>query len=199
MRAVSFAITAFAASAVARLQGRASTCMNDKDAQQVASNFRESIANYSDQLADDAFTTDFTDYSDSVIELINSGCAGPVALGSATFDGLDAFKAGQGAQPPIPFEQLNLWHTCDTVIIRWRSAQEPEIITGNIVMEAVPSAAGSKYPFKIQTVYSEFNSGAWLVNLGVFKPSNCSAGTQPVISQDSNIVKRDGVKLPTIL
>jgi len=97
------------------------------------------------------------------------------------------------------FEQLNLWHTCDTVIIRWRSAQEPEIITGNIVMEAVPSAAGSKYPFKIQTVYSEFNSGAWLVNLGVFKPSNCSAGTQPVISQDSNIVKRDGVKLPTIL
>lgn len=26
----------------------------------------------------------------------------------------------------------------------------------------------------ISTVYSEFNSGAWLVNLGVFKPGNCT-------------------------
>jgi hypothetical protein len=74
--------------------------------------------------------------------------------------------------PHSPFEQLNLWHTCDTVVIRWRSDQDPEPVTGNIVIEAV-SAKGAQ-PWLIKTVYSEFNSGAWLVNLGVFTPS-CNA------------------------
>ena len=68
-----------------------------------------------------------------------------------------------------PFEQLNIWHNCDTVAIRWQSAQSPEIVTGNIVMETTYDGS-----WKIETVYSEFNSGAWLVNLGVFKPS-CNA------------------------
>lgn len=70
-----------------------------------------------------------------------------------------------------PFEQLNIWNNCDTVIIRWRSAQTPEIVTGNIVMETVYQ----QNTWKIETVYSEFNSGAWLVNLGVFTPSNCTS------------------------
>lgn len=77
MRAVSsvVAITALAAGAFAT-----SACMNDKAAQQVATNFKDLIAEYSDQLADDALTTDFIDYSDSVIELINGGCTGPVEV-----------------------------------------------------------------------------------------------------------------------
>lgn len=154
---------------------RDSSCMSDAEAQGVADNFRESIANYSDALAEASFTTDFHDYSDSVIELIDNGCPNsPVALGTATFDSLAAFEAGQGAQPPIPFQQLNIWHTCTTVIIRWLSSgegQEPEQVTGIIVMETV----FQNNTWLIQTVYSEFNSGAWLVNLGVFKPSNCTA------------------------
>jgi hypothetical protein len=27
----------------------------------------------------------------------------------------------------------------------------------------------------INTVYSEFNSGAWMANLGIFTPTNCTA------------------------
>jgi len=169
------ALSALAVGAIAQ----APACMNDKAAQQVATNFKDLIAAYSDELADAALTEDFTDYSDAVTELINSGCQGPMALGQPTFNNLTEFEAGQSAQPPIPFEQLNLWHTCDTVIIRWRSAQTPEIVTGNIVMEAEEAPAGSQYPWKISTVYSEFNSGAWLVNLGVFVPDNCTAATQP--------------------
>jgi len=167
-----FAATVFGASNVAaRNHGRDKSCMSDADAQQVATNFGHLLDNYSDTLANESLTVDYTDYSDSVIELINSGCTGPVALGSATFSSRASFEAGQGGQPNIPFEQLNIWHTCDTVIIRWRSAMSPEEVTGNIVMECVPSPPGSVYPWKIKTVYSEFNSGAWLVDLGVFTPS----------------------------
>jgi hypothetical protein len=49
----------------------------------------------------------------------------------------------------------------------------PTNITGIIVLETV---RGNDGVWLINTVYSEFNSGAWLVDLGVFKPQNCSAG-----------------------
>ena len=100
--------------------------------------------------------------------------------GSATFNSRAAFEAGQGSQPPIPFELLNFWYNCDTVFIRWRSiiaAGAPEFVTGIIVAEAVQAPAGNKYPWLINTVYSEFNSGAWLVDIGSFVPQNCTSST----------------------
>lgn len=93
----------------------------------------------------------------------------PFQLGEPTFDSLEAFKEGQGSQPPIPFEILQLWHTCDTVVIRWRTTVQEgatQIVTGIIVMETEYKDGD----FLIDTVYSEFNSGAWLVDLGVFDP-----------------------------
>lgn len=36
-------------------------------------------------------------------------------LGSATFDSRADFKAGQGAQPAIPFQILNLYNNCNSV------------------------------------------------------------------------------------
>jgi len=150
------------------------TCMTYDQASVVANNFKTLIASYSDSLANQVLTVDFNDYSDSVTELINSGCTGPQALGSVTFDSRAAFEAGQAAQPAIPFEILNLWYACEgPVVIRWRSAQTPEEVTGNIVLETTRNSNTSE-PWLINTVYSEFNSGAWLVNLGVFKP-NCTA------------------------
>ena len=59
-----------------------------------------------------------------------------------------------------------MWHNCDTVILNWRSAQTPQLVTGNVVLETAYDGA-----WKIKTTYSEFNSGAWLVNLGVFEPT----------------------------
>lgn len=148
-------------------------CMTDADAQTVANNFEALIANYSDALANATLTENFHDYTDSVIELIDSGCPnGPVPLGVPTFDSRASFEIGQGSQPPIPFKQLNVWHNCETVTLRWMSAMTPSNVTGIIVMETTKSNG----TWLINTVYSEFNSGAWLVDLGVFKPTNCSAG-----------------------
>ena len=91
----SFALLAgiFAASAIASPLGLverkeaaepcdddAPPCMTYDQAQKVANNFKESIANYSDALADRIFTVDFVDYSDSVTELINGGCDGPAVV-----------------------------------------------------------------------------------------------------------------------
>ncbi|KAK3050855.1 hypothetical protein LTR09_007933 [Extremus antarcticus] len=149
-------------------------CMTYPQAQVVAQNFRQSIKNYSNESTIQHFTEDFVDYSASVNTLINGGCTGPVDLNAATFTGRENFMAGQGSQPAIPFKILNLYHTCDTVIIRWRSqgpGQEPEPVTGIIVIEAEYQANDTTDPWLIKTVYSEFNSGAWLVNLGVFTPT----------------------------
>jgi len=169
-----FAVAAPGSSFSSKLFARGNKCMSDSQAQQVATNFKDLIANYSDALANATVAVDFIDYSASVNTLINSGCTGPVDLNSATFGSRAAFETGQGGQPAIPFEQLNIWHTCDTVIIRWRSAQSPEPVTGNIIIETTPVKKNKGNPWLIQTVYSEFNSGAWLVNLGVFTPS-CNA------------------------
>jgi len=174
--AAAFAIGAIAGPTYPYFQKRDcnDTCMTYDQATVVANNFQTLIAAYSDALAEQVLTVDFQDYSDSVTELINSGCTGPQALGSVTFDGRAAFEAGQGSQPAIPFEILNMWYACTgPVVIRWRSAQTPEIVTGNIVLETERSTNGTE-PWLISTVYSEFNSGAWLVNLGVFVP-NCTA------------------------
>ena len=105
-------------------------------------------------------------------------------LGSAVFDSRESFKSGQGAQPAIPFEILNLWNNCNSVslpilssledssdltinsqvTIRWLSkgpGQEPQQVTGIIVLETVKNAdKKASQKWLIKTVYSEFNSGA---------------------------------------
>ena len=55
--------------------------MSDSDAQTVATNFGLLLTNYSDAFANETLTVDFTDYTDSVIELIDGGCTNsPVAV-----------------------------------------------------------------------------------------------------------------------
>lgn len=197
MRSTIIAAAAFAVGALANptLQKRDcnDTCMTYDQATVVANNFKTLIASYSDDLANEVLTADFVDYSDSVTELINSGCTGPDALGAATFDSRASFEAGQASQPAIPFEILNMWYACEgPVVIRWRSAQTPEEVTGNIVMETTRSTSTSE-PWLINTVYSEFNSGAWLVNLGVFVP-NCTNGSGTAVGKRS-VTKGHSVNL----
>lgn len=152
--------------------------MTDAEANRVANNFKTLISDYSNATAERVLCTSFSDYSDSVIELINNGCPnGPIPLGSPTFTSRETFEAGQGSQPNIPFEILKTWNACDAVIIRWRTStpgfvQPEQPVTGIIVAETV-RATGPE-PWLIETVYSEFNSGAWLVDLDIVK-TNCSA------------------------
>ncbi|WPH00722.1 Hypothetical protein R9X50_00355200 [Acrodontium crateriforme] len=179
---------------------RGSTCLDYDHAQHVANNFKGTIDAYTTTLANKIFTSDFHDYSDSVIELINGGCpSGPKTLGQPTFSSLADFEAGQGSQPNITFNILNLWYNCDTVFMRWEgpqpnpystAAQEP--VRGIIVLETVTSKKLKSEPYLIKTVYSEFNSGAWLYDLGVFVPTNCTAASR---KRDSKLARRTPVEI----
>lgn len=149
------------------LEPRQSFCLTDDDATTVAGYFVDLIADYSTSLANAVLADDYTDQADSVNTLIDNGGTSPIPLGSLTFASKAAFEAGQGAQPAIPFTILNQWHTCDTVIIRWVSAQTPQQVQGfdAIIVEPATNSS-SNVTYQIKTVYGEFNSGAWLANLG---------------------------------
>ena len=163
-------------------------CLSAAQATVVANNFRATIAEpFSASFVRATFTVNFEDYSDSVSELINGGCpTGNATLGAATFPSRKAFITGQGGQPPILFNILNIWYNCDTVILRWMTPYpgagptalptgSQEEVTGIIVLEVVRNerndSSAAANPWLIETTYSEFNSGAWLYDLGVFKPT----------------------------
>ncbi|KAK6432708.1 hypothetical protein LTR95_011119 [Oleoguttula sp. CCFEE 5521] len=154
-------------------------CLSDDCANTVANNFKSLISDYSNGLADSVLTTDYVDYSDSVNELINNGCAtGHAPLGTATFSSRSQFEAGQGGQPNIPFEILNVWHSCDTVTMRWRSSapggSNAQQVTGIAVQQVVRNYNGGQ-KWLIKETFSEFNSGAWLADLNITVPTNCNA------------------------
>ena len=150
-------------------------CLSDKDAQQAADIFQSLIQNYSNETALATLTPDFVDYSSAVNIIINRGTDSPKSLEGPTFSSRQEFMSAQGSQPRIPFKQLNLFHGCDSVSLRWvtrRSAngQETEVndlpVVGNAIIETVKAGLGDKYNFRIKTLFSEFNAAAWLINLG---------------------------------
>ena len=42
-------------------------------------------------------------------------------------------------------------------------------VVGNVIIETVEAAPGDKYNFRIRQIFSELNTAAWLLNLGVYK------------------------------
>ena len=153
-----------------------SKCMTGAEAQQVADNYAELIRDYSDELALDALAKDFTDYSESVNSLINTCPQGKAAKAESiplllpSFTNRHKFMVGQGQQPAINFKQLNLEYNCNFITIRWETTNtapipNPRPVVGIILLQTEQAPAGNKYPWIINTVYSEFDSAAWLQNL----------------------------------
>ncbi|KAG9815109.1 hypothetical protein KCV05_g18582, partial [Aureobasidium melanogenum] len=159
------------------------TCISAPDASLIATNFGLTISNYTEPLAVQLFTNNFTDQSDSVLTLMHEPGLQAQDLGKLTFSSKANFLAAQGAQPNVPFEILNLWNTCNTVIIRWLSAQTPLPVQGISVATVQPAIKGQGGGFgtgaqkwQINNIVAEFNSGAWLGNLG-YPECGSSAGT----------------------
>lgn len=186
---IAASVAALALGATAKpttMHPRSTQCMTYEQAHKVAENYVDLVgAHFSAELAKSAMASDFTDYCDSVIELINAspaGCAAPIPLGSATFTSRSGFIKLQGAQPPIKIRLLDVWNACNAVAVRWRSpkvgAVNPEEeVTGVLVIETTPNPdKSSDEPFLIETVFSEFNSGAWLYDIGNYTTS-CASST----------------------
>ncbi|PPJ51264.1 hypothetical protein CBER1_08160 [Cercospora berteroae] len=156
-------------------------CLTSTQAQSLATDYGLLISNYTDILADSLLMPNFTDNSQSVNTLINSCPQGSEAhtlpLSAPTFTSLEKFKAGQSQQPPINFEQLAIFPACSSVMIRWQTTntvnatdllptakERVRPVVGLITMDAIP-VPESEIGWKVHTVYSEFDSGAWLQNL----------------------------------
>ncbi|RMY93028.1 hypothetical protein D0861_02171 [Hortaea werneckii] len=169
------------AAALAVGSATAQDCLDDNAAGTLATNFGLLISNYSNELADKTIYPDFVDYSGnaaicprepSVNTLINSGGNAPMPLLNPTFSSREEFKIASAMQPPVPFEVQNIWYNCDTVTVRWLSAQTPLPVVGISVLHTTCSEnPDSPVPYQIDQIWAEFDSGAWLVNLGVLKPA----------------------------
>ena len=99
-------------------------------------------------------------------------------LGSPTFSSRAALIAGQGAQPIIGIQQQRMWYSCNVVFLQWRAnpvyeglGKAVEQVAGIVVLEALRAPVEAPFPWVIDGVYSEFNSGGWLVDLGVYEPT----------------------------
>ena len=123
----------------------------------------------------DTNLSDFVDYSESVNTLIDSGTYAPQALLGQTFSSRAAFETGSAAQPSVPFTVKNIWHNCDVITVRWESDHTGYPVVGISVLHTT-FTGNFKHPslWQIDEIWAEFDSGAWLHNLGC-TISNCPA------------------------
>jgi hypothetical protein len=133
------------ASAIRR--GSFNNCLTPTDAQIVAEGWVQTIGNFSNGLVDALVTKQFTEYTESALSL-NSECLmapkpGPSQanpkLESAIWTNRTTFELLQGSSAPFQAKILNVWNTCDTVIMRWKltdTGSRP--VNGIIVLETIP-------------------------------------------------------------
>lgn len=135
-------------------------CLTPDSAQYLVNGFGKLISAYTDADANRLLADDLTDYSDSINSLIGA------PVGSVTFPSKAAFMAGQGQQPPVPFQLLALEaFNCDTISLRWLGGLQPEPVKGITVLKA-SNAQGQKDTWQIKTIFTEFNSISWLKDIG---------------------------------
>ncbi|KAK3675350.1 hypothetical protein LTR78_004860 [Recurvomyces mirabilis] len=148
-------------------------CLLQSDANTLATNFGKLVSNYSEALANKTLAPDFIDYSESVNTLIDNGGDTPVPLLSQTFSSRAAFEKASAAQPSVPFAVKNVWFNCNTITVRWESDQSPKPVIGISVMQT-RFVLNLQNPvlFQIAEVWGEFDSGAWLTNLGILKQAS---------------------------
>ena len=156
-----------------------STCLSPAQATQIVNKFGLLLTNPQGSgfvaLATSLLADDFTDTSDSINFLAG------IPLTTVTFPSRDAFIAGQGGQVALTsLTTLNIWIGCNTITWRWRAvpplgARLP--VTGINVFEI--NSAG-----QIETVFAEFDNGAWLVDLGNPECAAKLAKKDVLISED---------------
>jgi len=135
-------------------------CLTQESAQYLVDGFEGLISAYTDANADKLLSDDFSDYSDSINSLAG------IPVGQVTFPNKAAFKAGQGAQPPVPISTLAIESvTCDTIALRWLVPLQPEPVKGITILKA-SNAQGQKDTWQIKTIFTEFNSISWLKDIG---------------------------------
>ncbi|KAK3054094.1 hypothetical protein LTR09_004872 [Extremus antarcticus] len=162
-------------------------CLCEKEAMAVADNVQHFFSNYSDEFARKVFTKNIQDQTDSVQFLMNNGTTCPAPLGSTTFANRKNLIKAQGAMGSLPWENENVFWDCKNVFIRWISKQDPFPVQGIAIFRTAPNPnATPEIPYLIDHIFSEFNSGAWLVNLGFYQGVGFAPGCEGVVGPKGN-------------
>jgi len=137
-------------------------CMLPFQAQAIVTAFNYLLANPQapnfNSTANALLADDFTDTSDSINQLAG------IPEGSVTFSSKQAFIAGSGSQPPLYLQTLDQFNSCNKISWRWIS------ISGTGDNDEKVKGIDNFYinqKGQIEATYAEFNSGAWLADLGL--------------------------------
>ena len=138
------------------------TCLTTDTANTLINGFASLLTNYSNATANSLLASDFSDTSDSINQLAGYPIGGP------TFANKTAFMQGQGSQPAIGFTVLNVDAiNCTNVAFRWSAVVGEKLFPIKGVNSFVASNLnGSTQGWQIKTMYSEFNSLGWFLNVG---------------------------------
>lgn len=109
----SFILRCLALASTGLVASASAACMCDDEANDIAAAFGSLVSGYDNYTANQLFTSDFIDYSESINSLKNGGCEGPIDLMDKAFVSKADFETQSAAQLPVPFEVQNVWHTCD--------------------------------------------------------------------------------------
>jgi hypothetical protein len=150
-------------------------CLSDAKAKSIVDNFKNLLEftdydgsrggpkgrGYNYNISAATLAPDFVDISDSINYM-----AGNV-LGSVTFPNKTAFDIGQGHQPEVKAETLNIFHDCDSITWRWKITpltQAPLPVVGINYMQINDKGL-------IQKQYAEFSNAAWIASFPA--PASC--------------------------
>ena len=136
-------------------------CLTNSTAAYLTNGYGSLLTAYSNATAKSILASDFTDTSDSINWLAG------IPLGGYTFSSLAAFIAGQGTQPPIGFTISEIMFSCNEVAFRWvATVGLKKWPVKGINMFTATNLNNSAAGWQIQNMYSEFNVGAWEIDIG---------------------------------
>jgi hypothetical protein len=136
-------------------------CLTNSTATYLADGYGSLLTAYTNATAKAILASDFTDTSDSINWLAG------IPLGGYTFSSLAAFIAGQGTQPPIGFSISEIMFSCNEVAFRWvATVGLKKWPVKGINMFTATNLNNTAAGWQIESMYSEFNVGAWEIDIG---------------------------------
>jgi hypothetical protein len=149
-------------------------CITSEQANYLIDGFASLLTGYTLTNAELYLASDFSDYSDSINYLIGAPLGGP------TFATLIDFENSQGQQQNIGFAvdtQAPITIDCTSVAFRWTAKVGVVPVKGINLFTTVYENDGSQNSdWQIETNFSEFDVGAWELNLdqscGAFSPDS---------------------------
>jgi len=143
------------------------SCISNEVAIGIQTGWISTLTNFDLATAQNLLYPGLVDFSDSINYIAG------IPLGSVTFPSAQAYEAGQGAQPPIGFTVLGTDAiTCDGVIaLRWTGAVGSQQLPANgiTILKAIKVGNDDVVGptgWQLAEIHTEFNSAAWIVDLG---------------------------------